>query len=380
MNWIRCGTLLVGMCVLVGCRKSNQESKAQGPPQGVPVAVALAVKSDAPKVLRAIGRVESASRITIRPQVSARVLELAAAEGTDVKAGQAIVRLDARPFEVALREAQANLDQARAASEDAHNLVSRLTEVQAASAVSARDIEAARSKALASDADVQSNQARVEGARLDLEYCSIVAPFSGRLGEFSIKPGSIVKANETDLVELVQFDPIEVVCSVPEERIRELRESLAHNGDIEVWVVPSGEHESSVTGRLSFIDSAVDPATGSIRLKASFSNSARELWPGRFVGVSILLGVDKGSILIPESAVLQSQAGSIVYIVKSDLTVESRQVVVARTENSMSMIASGVNAGETVVTDGQLRLAPGSPVKIKDTPANSTVPTTEGAP
>ncbi len=370
MRDIRAAAIVLGALAVGACQRAGEPGASTGPAPAAPVVVAVATQSDSPIALRTIGSVQSPSLVMLRPQVSARVLELAASEGTDVKPGDVIARLDARPFEVALAEARANETQARAMADDAHRLVARLAGADATSAVAQRDIESARAKATAADAEVLSSQARVERAALDLGYCTIAAPFAGRLGEFLVRPGSIVKVNDTDLIELVQFDPIEVSCAVPEERIGAVREALKAGAvTVEAW--PSGEDGAGIPGTLTFVDSKVDPATGTIRLKATFANPERRLWPGRFATVSILLGYDRDSVTAPEAAVQQSQAGTMVWVVKGDQTVEARPVRVRRTADGRSVIESGLAAGETVVTEGQLRLAPGAKVKVKDAPGGT---------
>ncbi|MFO0831640.1 MAG: efflux RND transporter periplasmic adaptor subunit [Phycisphaerales bacterium] len=357
--------LAVSALMVGACRK--QEGAAAGPAPAAPVSVAVASVEDVPVVLRTIGSVESRARVVVRPQVSGRVLELPAGEGTDVAAGQVLVRIDARPFEVALRSAEAAWTQSGAAAKDAHQYLSRLEGARGTTAVSDRDIEAARAKADGADAEVLAGQAGVDSAKLELEYCTISAPFAGRLGEFQVKVGSVVKENEAGIVELVQFDPIDVACAVPEEQIGAVRAAM-EAGAVAVEAEPSGEGGGGVPGTLSFVDSAVDAATGTIRLKATFANQQRRLWPGRFVTVRVLLGHERGSVVVPDAAVQQSQAGAMVYVVKGDKTVEARAVTVGRRVDGRSVVTSGLAGGETVVTEGQLRLAPGASVVVKGGP------------
>lgn len=349
------------------CKPEASAGKSGGTPPPVPVTVGSAVKADAPIVLRTIGTAESRARVMLRPQVAGRIAELAVQEGTDVEAGQVLLRVDSRPFEAALRGAEANLARSKALASDAHRLLASTQGARASGAMSARESEEAQAKSDAADADVMANQSEVETARLNLAYCTVSAPFAGRLGQFLVKPGSIVKANEADLVELAQTDPIEVGFSVPEQSIPAVREGKAA-GPMRIEALASGETSAAV-GELTFVDNKVDTTTGTIRLKGTFPNAARRLWPGQFVNVSLTLGTEAGCVLVPESAVQPTQAGLAVFVVKPDKTVELRVVAVRRTAEGRSVIERGIEAGETVVTDGQLRLVPGSSVTIKGEPA-----------
>lgn len=360
------------LALLAACERSGASKPAAAAPLAVPVGVAVAKSVDAPILLRAIGSVESRARVRLRPQVTARVNSLSATEGSDVKAGQELVKLDAGPFESVLREAQANLARSRAVAEDAHRLVERVSEAVASNSFSKQGLEEAQAKAKAADADVLSAEARVETARWNVSYCTIAAPFDGRLGAYMVRPGAIVKSEEADLVEIVQTDPIDVGFSVPEEYIPGVRAAMA-KGPVAVEAVSSGE-TGPAAGTLTFVDSSVDPSTGTIRLKATFPNADRRLWPGRFTNLTVLLGLEEASVSIPDSAIQPSQTGSSVFVVTPDQGVELRNVKVRRSQDGHSIIDSGVKAGETVVTEGQLRLSPKSKVQVKEAKAASPLP------
>ena len=357
--------------LLAGCdRDSGAAAKGRAAPvPPVPVSVATATRASVPIALRTIGSVESKARVVLRPQVAGRIIELAAEEGTDVREGQPLVRLDPRPFEAAIAEAEANLARGRAEALDANQLAERTKTAALASAISARETEAAAARAQAADAQVQSYQALLDTAQLNLTYCTISAPFAGRLGSFMLKQGAIVKENDTDLVELSQIDPIEVAFSIPEENIPAVRRAL-EGGAPMVEVMPAGaaEGDAPVVGKLTFVDNKVDPATGSIRLKASFANADRRLWPGQFVNARVILGRDDDAVMVPEGAVQMTQSGTSVFVVGDDKSVELRPVIVRRQVDGMSVLEGGIEEGETVVTDGQLRLAVGSVVVFKSAP------------
>jgi len=350
------------LAVLAGC--SKPAAQAPPPVPVVPVAIGVAERGDAPIVLRTIGSVESPARVILRPQIAGRVSELLASEGIDVEAGRALVRLDARPYEAALREAEANLARRRALAGDARRVVQRLTGALASAAVSDREREEAESNAVVAEADVSAAEALLELARLNLEYTTVAAPFAGRLGQFAVKPGSAVKANESELVEIIQLSPIEVGFSVPESAIAGVRAALAA-GTVRVLADPQDAAGEPVAGTLSFVNNLVDTQTGTLRLKATFENASLRLWPGQFVQVDIELGRDQGRVMVPDSAVIQSQAGNAVFVVKDDDTVVFLPVVTGRSVGGRTVIDKGVAAGDRVVTDGQLRLTTGSKIQTR---------------
>lgn len=352
------------------CTKSDHPAgggAAQAP--AVPVSVATATESDVPVLIRTIGSAQAKATVVLKTQVAGRVAEILASEGTEVKAGQPILKLDEAWFAAAIKQKEADLAQSRAMATDAHNLEERNRTALASAALSQREFEQTQARAAAADAEVAAKQADVDTAKLNLAYCSVAAPFAGRLGQLMVKPGAIVKENDTELVEINQIDPIEVAFSIPEQRLPAIREAMNKSSKpLRVEVEPSGDSAGPISGELSFIDSKVDANTGTIKLKATFANQSHRLWPGRFVNVTLHLGSEPGSILIPEGAIQSTQAGAAVFIVKADQTVELRPVTVRRGLDGKSVIDRGISAGEVVVTEGQLRLGPGATVQIK-TPA-----------
>lgn len=357
--------LVLAIAAVPACsRRDEQASKAAPAPPAVPVSATRAVQADVPIAVRAIGNVESRARVVMRSQIDGRLIELPAQEGRDVQKGDVLARLDARMYEAALRQAEADLTRNRALAKDAHHLAERTASALATAAISKRESEEAAAKAAAADAEVLVSDAKVESARLNLEYCTITAPFAGRTGQFLIKPGAIVKENETDIVELAQTDPVDVSFAVPEENIPAIRSGI-EKGVLRVEAVASGEAGAPAVGELTFVDNKVDASTGTIRLKATFGNTDRRLWPGQFVTASLIVGRDTDAVMIPESAVQTTQAGASVFVVKPDQTVELRTVTVRRIVGDTSIIENGISVGDTVVTDGQLRLASGVKVQIK---------------
>jgi len=367
------------VAVLVGvaaCKKQEQ-AKAPAAPPPVPVVVAKAEQRDMPIQLRSVGNVESIAAVTLRPQVAGQLMETPVAEGTDVNAGDVIARIDPRPFQAAVREVEATLAKNQALASDERRAAEQLRSALNGRAVSIREVEAAEAKATSAEAQVLQDQAALETAKLQLSYCTIAAPFPGRLGAFRVKPGAIVKANETDLVDLTQLAPIDVAFSVREQDLPGVRAAMGA-GTVPVVVTIAGE-PTPVEGKLSFLDNRVDATTGAVRLKARFENADRRLWPGEFVNAVITLGVDKGAVVVPSTAVQASQRGRAVFVIKQDGTAELRKVKVRRATDGTTVIESGVQPGETVVVDGQLRLTAGAKVAARQADAPAAEPTTDAA-
>jgi multidrug efflux system membrane fusion protein len=357
---------------LAACNRTEQPKGPPPPPPPVPVSVAKAQERDMPVQLRSVGNVESISAVTIRPQVAGQLIETPVAEGTDVNAGDVIARIDPRPFQAALREAEATLAMNQATATDERRAAEQLRAAFNNRAVAIREVEAAEAKATAAEAKVLQDQAAIETARLNLSYCTIAAPFGGRLGAFRAKPGTILKQNETDLVDLTQLAPIDVAFSIREQDLPAVRAAMAA-GTVPVEAAIAGD-PAPVQGQLSFLDNRVDATTGAVRLKARFENAERRLWPGQYVNAVITLGIDKGVVVVPSTAITASQRGQSVFIIKPDQTAEMRTVTVRRAVDGATVVESGVTAGETVVTDGQLRLVNGARVAARDAQAAPPAP------
>ncbi len=359
-----CSTVALGL--VLGCQRSDS-TPAVVATLAVPVTVATATQADAPVLIRTIGSAQAKASVVLKPQVSGRVAEILAAEGSEVQAGQLLLKLDELWYKAAVQQREADLAQSRAMSLDAHNLEERNRAAVASSALSQRELEQAQARSAAADAEAASKLADVETARLSLAYCSVSAPFAGRLGQFLVKPGAIVKENDTELVEINQVDPIEVAFSIPEQRLPAIREAMAReSAALRVEVIPSGDTAGPISGEMSFVDSGVDANTGTIKLKAVFQNADHRLWPGRFVNVTLVLGIERASVQIPDSAIQATQDGPAVFVVNANQTVELRPVAVRRAFDGKSIIDKGINAGDVVVIEGQLRLGPGAAVQIKD--------------
>ena len=312
-----------------------------------------------------VGTVEAYSTVGIRAQVTGELQSVNFRQGDDVQAGQVLFSLDRRPLEATLHQAEANLQRDTTQAANAQVIAERMDDLVERGVGTREQRDTARTTATALEAVVGANRAAVENAKIQLQYATIVAPISGRTGALMVHAGNLVRANDqTPLVVINQITPIYVSFGVPEALLPELRRYMAQR-TLQVEAVPANDTAAPAVGQITFIDNAVDQTTGTIRVKATFRNDNKRLWPGQFVNVSVRLSSDPDALVVPSVAVQAGPDGQYVYVVKADHTVEMRPVVVSRTAGKETVLKTGVNAGESIVTDGQLRLVPGSKISIK---------------
>ena len=352
------GPLVALLTTTTGCNRAAVKAGTDVP--AVPVQTAVALQQDVPRRLESIGTVQALRAVAVKSQVDGIIAQINFEEGTEMKAGDLLVTLDRRPFENSLRIARADLANAQAEAARAEADAARYTRLDQQDAVSKEQYSLLTTKAETTRALVQAKEAAVANAELLLGYTQIRAPISGRTGQRLLHEGALVKANDNNftLVTINQLDPVAVAYAVPERALEEIRTAFAA-GNVTVTATDRTTGASHTDGKLGFIDNTVDPTTGMIILKAIFPNTDHALWPGRFVYALTQTGVDPAAIVVPTTAVLNSQTGATIYVLKPDSTVELRPVKVLRTVGDNTLIASGVQAGETVVADGQLRLLPG---------------------
>lgn len=382
------GAIFVASIVLAGCA-SQKAPPPMGPPP-IPVTLATAGTQAVQEQLSAIGNVEPSATVQVRAQVAGELVRANFAEGQNVRKGDLLFQIDPRPYHDALQQAEAGvardralLSQAQAnlsrdqaqqknADVDAHRNQQLVKEGIVARSqydlsrtnadVYAESVRADEAAILSARASLDSDLAAVERAKLDLSFCAIQAPISGRTGNLLVHVGNYVKANgDTSLVVINQIEPAFVSFSVPEDRLATIRR-LSAAGKLMVQAITKDAPDKPVTGSLSVVDNTVDTTTGTIRLKATFGNPGSVLWPGQFVNVNLTLDTKPDAVVVPSEAVQAGQKGSFIYVVKADQSVESRIVTTGQLVDSKLVIASGLKAGETVVTDGQLLLAPGAKV------------------
>jgi multidrug efflux system membrane fusion protein len=359
----------------------------------VPVTVAVASQKDVPVEVQVIGNVEAYSTISVKAQVGGQLTKVSFNEGDYVKTGDLLFTIDQRPLEAALSlatanvakdeaslgQAQANLSRDTAQNKYTEANAARYAELFQAGVVSKDQSEQLRAsadasgQALAADkaaiasaqAAIGASKAAIDNAGVQLSYTSIRSPIDGRTGNLSVKQGNVVMVNSQELVTINQVEPIYVTFAVPEAQLTAIKRYMAER-KLVVRAGPQDNPGDEETGVLTFIDNSVDMTTGTIKLKGTFPNSDRKLWPGQFVRVTLRLTIQPNAIVVPNQAVQTGQNGSYVYVVKQDRTVEMRPVSTGARVDQDMVVDQGLQLGETVVTEGQLRLAPGSRVVVRD--------------
>lgn len=343
-----------------------KENKRPAGPPAVPVSVAVAVERNVPVILRAIGNVDAYSTVAIKARVDGQIVEVNFREGQAVRKGEVLFRLDARPFEAALRQAEANLARDKASRDQARSQERRYFDLLEKHFVSKEAYAQIRTAAETAEASLKASQAAVETVRLNLQYCTIRSPIDGYVGRIMLQLGNLVKANDTNaLVVINQVKPIYATFAVPEQRLGEIRHHMI-DGPLEATVSSADTRRAALaTGRLVFVDNAVDVSTGTIKLRAEFDNRDLALWPGQFVNVALKLYDQTNAIVVPSVAVQTGPQGEFVFVLKPDATTEIRKIAVSRTEGDLTVVGQGLVKGEKVVTRGQLRLAPGVKVVVR---------------
>jgi multidrug efflux system membrane fusion protein len=361
-SWARPGlALLLTLSFLLSSCSGEKKAPSRPP---VPVLVATVVEKTVPVELKAIGNVEPYSTVSIKSRIAGQLVKVNFKEGQDVKEGDLLFVIDPRPYEAALKQAEANLEKDKALANKAKTDATRYAELIRKQFVSQQDYDQAKATAESLGATVNADQVAVQNAKLNLSYCYIKAPITGRTGSLLAHQGNMIKENaDTAMLVINQIQPIYVSFAVPEQNLAEIRKYMAEK-KVPVEALIPGQ-ETPEVGVLTFVNNTVDTATGTIQCKATFVNPHKRLWPGLFVNVVVKLSTQPNAILVPSQAVQTRQEGPFVFVVQPDLTVEVRPVEEGHTIDSEVIIIKGLKPGERVVTDGQLRLVPGAKVKIK---------------
>jgi len=358
------GLLFLGACSGSGARGNPEQPKQ--PMQMPPVLVTAGKVSQKtiPVDIRVIGNGEAYSTVQVKSQVDGQVERVYFQEGQDVKNGDLLSTIDRRPFEATLQQAQANLARDAAQEKNAEAQAERNEQLFKEGIISKDQYDQFRTNADALKAAVRADQAAVENAKIQLGYCSVYSPIDGRTGTLLVHPGNVVKANDAALVVVNQIRPLYVDFSVPEQYLAEIKRFMAA-GRLKVQATVPSDAQHPVDGFVSFVNNAVDTATGTILLKGTFANTEKRLWPGQFVNVVLTLTSRANAVVAPAQAVQTGQQGHFAFVVKSDESVEMRPVVPGLTVGGETVIEKGLQPGETVVTDGQLMLYPGARVQFK---------------
>jgi multidrug efflux system membrane fusion protein len=355
---------VVFLCLVQACSDVKSEQPVKRP--AAPVTAEPAVQKPVPVVIRAIGTVEPFSTVSVKAQVGGELKEVHFREGQDVKKGDLLFTIDPRPYEAAIRQYESNLAKDVAEMKNAKEVERRYSELVEKGYVAKQEYDRLRTQAEALEAVVKADQAVLENARLQLSYCFIHAPVEGRTGSLLVNEGNVIKANaDSAMVVINRIRPIYVSFSIPEQHLSDLGKFMAAGG-LKVEASVPGEKSRPEQGVLTFLNNTVDTSTGTIRLKGTFPNDDRRLWPGQFVDVILNLASLPDAVLVPSQAVQTGQEGKYVFVVKEDRTVETRPVETGLILEKEIVIEKGLSAGEVVVTDGQLRLSPGAKVEIRE--------------
>lgn len=341
---------------------SKKQEPVRKPP--VPVTVDTVVQKTIPVQIPAIGNVEAFSTIQVKSQIGGELHQVHFREGQDVTKGSLLFTIDPRPYEVMIKQAEANLAKDTAQLEYAREEARRYEELVKKGYVAKDQYEQFRASAEALAATVNADKAMLDNARLQLKYCYIYSPITGRTGNLSSDQGNLIKANaDTPMVIVNQIQPIYVNFAVPEQNLSDIKKYMAAGKlKVEAFVSKDARPEEGI---LTFVDNTVDVMTGTIKLKGTFANSEKRLWPGQFVNVLLTLTSRPNAVLAPSSSVMTGQNGQYAFVVKADTTVEMRPVVTHSTSGDNAVIEEGLTAGELVVIDGQVRLTAGAKVEIK---------------
>jgi membrane fusion protein, multidrug efflux system len=421
---VHCRNLLQILCSIfmlfcVACSAETEGKQKQK--SVVPVTINTVTQKDIPVQLTTIGNVEPYASVAIKSLVNGQVTKTAFKEGQEVRKGDLLFVVDPRPFEAAVKQAEAVLERDLSAVKQAQaNRVSNVSQLRHAEAILIKDqveaktariqterygvlaakgniskdeydqvkmkadalnalviadeaaVEEARAELRASEAaletaeaEVRASRASLQNARLQLEYCYIRSPLTGHTGSLYVKEGNVIKANDAILVNIHQVHPINVAFSIREQDLQNIRRRLAL-GELKVEARIPGDLNQPEQGNLSFVDNTVDRTTGTIRLKGTFLNEANRLWPGQFVDVVVILDMEKNATVVPSQAVQVGQEGPYAFVVTPELKAEYRKLTVGRSLNGETVVTEGLAPGERVVTDGCLRLVPGVKVEIKN--------------
>jgi multidrug efflux system membrane fusion protein len=351
----------LALTLALGCSRQGAGGASR-----VPVTVARAEQRPVPYEIASTGTVEPRQTVSVQSQVTGVLLRVAFREGDDVAAGQILFEIDPRPFQAALDQAEAMLARDQAQAHNAALDAERYAELVKQDYVTKSDYEAKRAAAEALQADVRADSAAVANARLNLDWATIRTPIAGRTGRLLVREGNLVRANTTEpLVVINQTHPILVQFAVPEAHLADIQRY--RKGRLPVFVSPSKTDTVFTEGALTFVDNAVDTATGTVLLKGEFANRDNTLWPGEFLNVRLQLYIEQKALVVPAQAVMSGQQGTYLFVVNQDGTARSQPVTIERTVGAYAVLGqgAGVHPGDEVVTDGQLRLVPGAAVEVK---------------
>ena len=362
--------------ILGGCGHTSADSKQKGGGAGkggrggaqmtIPVAVAKAEVRDLPILLNGLGSVDAFNTVAVKSRIDGQLIKVNVKEGQEVKQGELLAEIDPRPYEVQLSQTQATLFKDQAALKDARLNLERFQQLYKDGVISKQQFDTQGSLEAQLDGAVRADQAQVDTVKLNLVYTRITAPVSGRIGLRQIDVGNIVHASDpSGLLIITQLQPIAVIFSLPQDNLQAVSQHM-RNGKLPVGAYSRDDQTKIASGFLTTIDNQIDVTTGTGKLKAVFENRDRSLWPNQFVNVHLLLEVKKNNTVVPSAAIQRGPQGTYVFVVKPDNTAEMRNVAVSISQGNLTAISQGLKPGESVVTDGQDKLQPGTKVAVRE--------------
>jgi multidrug efflux system membrane fusion protein len=350
---------------------AKQQQAQAAAPRAVSVAIAPVTQQDVPVYLVGLGSVTAFYTANIKSRIDGQIMRVNFQEGQTVKEGDLLIVIDPRPYQVQLEQMQAQLFKDQASLRDARLNFDRYTTLIPSGSIAQQQVDTQKSMVDQLDGQVRTDQAQIDNAKLSLVYCNITAPFTGRVGLRQVDPGNIVHAADTNpMLILTQLQPIGVIFTLPENVLPTVAQHMK-NATLEVDAFDADNQTKLATGKLMTIDNQIDPTTGTDKLKAVFDNKDNQLWPNQFVNTKLLLETRKNSTVVPTAAILRGPQGTFVYAVKPDQTVEARPVTISLQQGDLTAVASGLNPGDTVVTDGQDKLQNGSKIAPRNVPAKA---------
>jgi membrane fusion protein, multidrug efflux system len=374
MNGYRLATLILVSILLAGCSSSpNPQAASKGGgkkgqqrgPMAISVSVAKAETRDVPVYLQGLGSVEAFNTVVVKSRIDGQLVEIHFTEGQEVNKGDLLAVIDPRPYEVALHQAEATLFKDQSALTDAKLNYQRFQDLYKQGIIPQQQFDTQKSLMDQLEGAVRADQANIDNVKLNLVYTRITAPVSGRVGLRQVDIGNMVHASDPNgLLVITQLHPIAVVFTLPEDNLPSVSQHM-HRSVLETDAYSRDDQTKLATGKLLTIDNQIDPSTGTGKLKAIFDNTERALWPNQFVNVHLLLEVRKNALVVPAAAIQRGPQGTYVFTVKPDKTAEMRKVAVGLTQGNITELASGLQPGELVVTDGQDKLQPGNKVEIR---------------
>jgi len=365
---------LAAVCAcFLGCSSSadSKQQKAQAAaPRAVSVAVAQVQRQDVPVYLTGLGAVTAFNTANIKSRVDGQIMKVNFQEGQNVNQGELLIEIDSRPFQVQLEQMQAQLFRDQAQLRDAKLNLDRYTSLIPSGSIAQQQVDTQKALVDQLDGTVRTDQAQIDNAKLQIVYCHITAPFTGRVGLRQVDPGNIIHAADTNpMLILTQLQPIAVIFTLPEDVLPNVSKHMKQ-GALEVDAFSRDDQTKLATGKLLTIDNQIDPTTGTAKLKAVFDNKDNQLWPNQFVNADLLLETRKNSTVVPTAAILRGPQGTFVYAVNPDKTVQDKVVTVSLTQGDTTVVTSGINPGDMVVTDGQDKLQRGSLINARSTSPN----------